>query len=103
MLVYVCSPYSGDVKVNTELAKAYCRYVVEQGNVPIAPHLMFPQFLDEETERELALQMDLVLMESCNEVWVFGTRVTNGMRAEIAYAKHKDIKIRFFKTLEGRL
>ena len=50
MLVYICSPYSGDVKTNTEKAKDYCRFAVEKGNVPIAPHLLFPQFMDEESE-----------------------------------------------------
>lgn len=101
MLIYICSPYSGDVKTNTEKAKAYCRYAVEQGNVPIAPHLLFPQFIDEETERELALQMDLLLLEKCDEIWIFGEEVSNGMRAEIAYAKNKEIKTRYFKE-EGR-
>lgn len=101
MVVYICSPYSGDVKTNTALAKEYCRFAVDNGNVPIAPHLLFPQFIDEESERELALQMDLVLIEKCDELWVFGDEVTSGMKAEIAYAKNKEIKIRFFKK-EGR-
>ena len=57
---------------------------------------MFPQFMDEEKERELALQMDLVLLEKCDELWVFGKTMTSGMRAEIAYAKNKKMKIRYF-------
>ena len=101
MIVYICSQYSGDTKTNTEKAKDYCRFVVENGNVPIAPHLLFPQFIDEESERELALQMDLLLLERCDEIWVFGDELSSGMKAEIAYAKNKEINARYFKK-EGR-
>lgn len=54
-VVYVCSPYAGDVEENIRKACAYCRYTVDQGCIPLAPHLYLPQFLDEESERELAL------------------------------------------------
>lgn len=54
-LVYVCSPYAGDVEANTARARRYCRYVTDQGGIPLAPHLYLPQFLDEKTERDLAL------------------------------------------------
>ena len=59
-LVYVCSAYSGDVTTNTEKAKQYCRFALEQGQIPLAPHLMFPLFMndDDPTERELAIFMD---------------------------------------------
>ena len=53
-LVYVCSPYAGDVRNNTENARRYCRFAVDAGAIPLAPHLLLPQFLSEETERELA-------------------------------------------------
>ena len=58
-IVYICSPYSGDVEKNTEAARRYCRYAADRGFIPLAPHLLFPQFLSEETERELAIRMDL--------------------------------------------
>ena len=96
MTVYICSPYSGDIKTNTAKTREYCRFAVDEGQVPVAPHLMFPQFMDEEKERELALQMDLVLLEKCDELWVFGKTMTSGMRAEIAYAKNKKMTIRYF-------
>ena len=54
MIVFVSSPFSGDVEKNTELAQSYCRFVVEQGHTPIAPHLLFPQFLDEKSAWERA-------------------------------------------------
>lgn len=38
-LVYVCSKYSGGTVTNTEAAKCYSRFAVDQGAIPLAPHL----------------------------------------------------------------
>ena len=40
--------------------------------------------------------MDMVLLGKCEELWVFGKLVTEGMSAEIAKAKRKNMKIRYF-------
>jgi len=42
--VYICSPYSGNTQSNTVKARLYCRLAYDQGFVPIAPHLYYPQF-----------------------------------------------------------
>lgn len=86
-LVYVCSPFSGDTQANTEKARRYCRFAVDCGAIPIAPHLLFPQFLSEDTERDLAMFMDMVLLTKCEQLWVFGSAVSDGMRREIDKAK----------------
>lgn len=95
-LVYVCSPYSGDIEGNTEKARRFCRFAVDRGAIPMAPHLLFPQFLSEEKERELAMFMDIVLMGKCEELWVFGETFSSGMKAEIDKAKYRHMKIRYF-------
>lgn len=95
-LVYICSPFSGDISGNIERTKKYSRYAVDSKAIPIAPHLLFPQFMDDDAERELALFMDMVLLGKCEEIWVFGELVTEGMSAEIAKAKRKNMKIRYF-------
>ena len=95
-IVYICSPYSGDVEGNTEKARGYSRYAVDQGVIPIAPHLLFPQFMKEETERELAMFMDIAILSKCKELWVFGES-TAGMQKEIAYAESKQMTIKYFK------
>ena len=93
---YVCSPFAGEVKTNTRKAKAYCRRLYELGYTPIAPHLMFPQFMDDETERDLVIFMDLVLLGRCKQVWVFGDIITDGMKLEINKAKRRYINVRYF-------
>lgn len=95
-LVYICSPYSGDVVGNTEKARRYSRFAVDKGAIPLTAHLLLPQFMSEKTERDLALFMDMVLMSKCEEVWVFGKDITSGMAAEIAKAKKKNMTIRYF-------
>ena len=73
-IVYICSPYAGDVEVNVENARKYSRFAVDAGYIPIAPHLLFPQFLRDENpkERQLGLFFGNALMSKCSEVWVFG-------------------------------
>ena len=97
-VVYICSPLSGDVEANQEAARRYCRYAVDAGYVPIAPHLFFPQFMDDtdEAERNLALFMDIVLLSKCAELWVFGGTISKGMSIEIEKAKRKCKPVRYF-------
>ena len=95
-LVYVCSPYSGDVKSNTQKAIRYSRFAVDKGAIPLAPHLLLPQYMDEQTERDLALFMDLVLLGKCEELWVFGERISTGMQMEIDKAEKRKLPIRYF-------
>ncbi|WP_270270448.1 DUF4406 domain-containing protein [Enterocloster clostridioformis] len=96
--VFICSPFRGDMEGNARKAAAYCRMACEQGYLPIAPHLLFPQFLNEgiEAERQLGISMGLELLLCCEEVWVFG-EATEGMQAEIAFATEQGKKIRFME------
>ena len=99
-LVYVASAYSGDVTTNTEKAKQYCRFAMELGQIPLAPHLMFPQFMndDDPAERELAIFMDVILLGKCDELWVFGDTISAGMSIEIEVAKKRKQTIRYFNS-----
>ena len=97
-IVYICSPYAGDVERNVDAARRYSRFAVEAGYIPIAPHLLFPQFLNDMDwkERELGLFFGNALMSKCSEVWVFGDRVSSGMEGEIKRARWKNYRIRYF-------
>lgn len=97
-LVYICSPFAGDIDENIKATRRYSRFAVEQGYIPIAPHLLFPQFLDDDNpkERNLGLFFGNVLMSKCIELWVFGSRISNGMDSEIERAKRKNYTIRYF-------
>lgn len=70
-IVYVASPYAGDVEQNVKNAREYCRYTMEQGNIPLASHLLYPQILNDSNpaERSLGTQMGLELISRCDELW----------------------------------
>lgn len=100
-IVYICSPHAGDVAANVENARRYSRFAVDAGYIPIAPHLLFPQFLcdDNPKERQLGLFFGNALMSKCSEVWVFGEYISSGMEAEIRRAKWKNYRLRYFTTM----
>ena len=97
-LVYICSPFSGDTKYNTEQARKYSRFAYEQKVIPLTPHLLYPQFMEDEnpTEREDAMHFNYVLLGKCNELWVFGDLISKGMAHEIGVAKKRKQTIRWF-------
>jgi len=104
-IVYICSPFSGDVVGNIAAAKRYCRFAVDRGCIPIAVHLLFPQFMNDSDpeERELALFFGNAIMSKCSEVWVFGEHISSGMASEIKRARWKNYRIRYFNSecMEG--
>lgn len=99
-MVYICSPLSGNIAANQRNARRYCRFAVDSGCIPLAPHLYFPQFMDDSNgaERNLALFMNIVLLSKCDQMWVFGSRISKGMSIEIEKAKRKGQLIRWFTS-----
>lgn len=106
-LIYICSACRGDYENNLQNARIYCRAIMKRfpDVVPIAPHLLFTQFLDDSdpAERAHGLEAGIALLDMCDEMWVFGLdHPTEGMSAEIEYAKEYGIPIRDgFKTCEN--
>lgn len=97
-LVYICSPLAGDMDGNMEKARRYCKFAVRSGAIPLAPHLLFPQFMDDtdSDERALAMFMNMVLLGKCDQLWVFGKTISEGMAAEIGKAEKRGMVIRYF-------
>lgn len=100
-IVYICSPLRGDIVRNQNKALGYCRFVISKGFIPIATHLIFPQFMDDcdEKEREKVMDMCLEILSRCDELWCFGEKFSEGMAREMDFAKKYKIKIRQFTDL----
>lgn len=79
-LTYICSPYRGDVESNVETAKQLCSFAASCCRVPIAPHLLLPQFMDDDDplDRALAMEFNRAILSKCDELWVLGGNVTEG-------------------------
>lgn len=89
-LVYVCSPYRGDVRLHKEYARLIAKTVIDGGCIPIVPHLYITEVLNDNipADREQGMKMCLELVERCSFVMVgerFG--ITDGMKREIEKAK----------------
>ncbi len=97
-LIFVCSPYRGNVEYNTSRAQGYCRFIHSRGNIPFAPHLHNTQFLDESIpeEREAGIMLGLQFLLRSDELWLFGDKLTDGMKAELRAAQQMKIQIRYF-------
>jgi len=97
-LVYIASPFAGDTESNVGRAQGFCRFAVSKGCIPIAPHLLYPQFMDDsdKAQRELGLFFALVLLGKCDELWVFDDKISTGMAAEITKAKKRGMPIKYF-------
>lgn len=95
-LIYVASPYAGDIEQNTEFAKRACRHVINEGHAFFAPHLLYPQLLDDSNpqERQVGLDMGLAMLPRCDELWCYGDRISHGMHLEIEEACRLGIPVR---------
>lgn len=95
--IYVCSPLSGDIKDNIKKAEKYCRDIVIVDNaIPVAPHIYFTRFLDDnvELERELGMDLGLQLLSDCGKMYVYNQNgISKGMQKEIEMAKRLNIPI----------
>lgn len=98
--VYICSPYRGDTAANVANALRYCRFAVARGKFPICPHVYLTRFLNDDVadEREQGLAFGKRLLRECRELWLFGDKVSEGMKGELLQAETRNIPIRRFDS-----
>jgi len=100
-LVYIISPYAGDIERNVAFAIRSCRMAIQQGYVPIAVHLLYPQILNDEDpiERAIGIDLGLNILPHCSCVWVCGTKISSGMAQEIRQAQQLEIPIQYVENV----
>ena len=99
--VYICAPLGGDVEGNLQKALRYVEYALKMGVAPVPPHV-YAMCLNDNIpkERELGRQAGMSLLWYCDEMWIFGDRITEGMQAEILFCKNLKIKTRKIRESE---
>jgi len=105
--VFICSPYAAESPEQRELhcryARRLCRYAVDEGFAPFAPHLLFTQFLDDvdAVQRSQGLRAGKVFLSFCRQLW-FGVKhgISDGMKDEIEDAA-KTFGIPIYLVLEN--
>ena len=100
-VVYVCSPLRGDVERNIYKAIGYSKYIYRHGGIPLAPHVIFTTFLDDNDPRDRAagMEMGLELLTICDELWAFGDKVSEGMAGEIAAAEELGLRVKRLEAM----
>ena len=93
--IYICHPFADNVPVNKARLRALCHCLVERGALPVAPQLYLPEFVDEEVEQNRTRALCLELVNTCDEVRIFGDQITDDMMRVLRYAKARDIPVRF--------
>lgn len=103
--VFICSPFRGQNAIertrNIKVAEDLCRDAVRQGHAPMAPHLLFPRFLDEDVieERAQGIEAGKEWLRRCDEVWVYDLNgISAGMDAELKFATSIDKPIIFWSN-----
>lgn len=100
--VYVCSPLRAadpeTLALHLSWARATCLKAWTGGYVPIAPHLYFPQFLndDDPLARSAGLSLGLDLLLTASQVFALEVPVSEGMARELEAAKRHGIPIHFW-------
>lgn len=105
MKVFICSPYRGNIDKNVSDARNHARMAAICGYCPVAPHLLFPQFLKDSNpeERILGITLGVELMKSCDEVWIFGSTISSGMAYELEKVRELGIPVRLYSNNGDRI
>jgi len=93
--VYICAPLGGDVKGNLENVKRYTQYALKCCTAPVVPHFYALCLNDDNpVERKIGMTAGRSLLWLCDELWMFGDEITEGMSAELQYCRHLNVKTR---------
>ena len=100
-IVYIAHPLSGDWEGNIASARQYAEASARNNYAPVAPYLTLYGLLHEPADRQLGLDIDLAMIEVCDEVWLCGGRISSGMQIELDHALEVGVKIRSIPHPDG--
>lgn len=91
--VYIISRYSAKTwherRFNKEVTKYYCRRIAEAGKRPVAPHLFYTQFMDDDDPKARRLGRDFAIkdLDECDSflLVIVDGFISSGMRGEIEH------------------
>ena len=96
-IIFISHPIAGDVKNNIAKIISICASIHTAEIFPVAPYLLTLEYLRDEVgeERALGIESGLVYLRRghVDEVWLFGEKITSGMRQEIMAARETSILV----------
>ena len=105
-LVFVSTPFHAEtvaeMQENIHLAQRICKKVMRDGYIPYAPHLLFPQFLDDADarQREEGIKAGIEMLRRCDALIFSGGKVTDGMVQEMNAASDLGIPVVYLEDPE---
>jgi len=88
-LLYVCSPYRGEVKRNKQYARELTRLAIDKGFLPVTVHLYITEATDDnnEADRAIGMRAGQEILDHCKYILIGGKYgLSQGMVAEIRRA-----------------
>lgn len=111
-IAYIVHPIAGDKETNLELISHIVRKInlTESDVVPFVPYYADCVAMDDRilSERERGIKNDHEILSRMfvDELWVYGNRISNGMKAEIMWALDNKVPVEIkdlrLMTEEGR-
>ena len=95
--VFIAHPVGGDIEGNIKKILAICEEVHSSEIIPVAPYLVSLQYLNDGVveDRELGILANLECFRRhyIDELWLFGDRISDGMKREIIEARVQGIPV----------
>jgi len=95
--VFIAHPIAGDIEGNVKKVLEICKSVHTEDIIPVAPYLVSLQYLNDEVieDRELGIVTNLECFRRrfIDELWIFGDKISSGMKQEIKVAQELNIPI----------
>ena len=93
--------FTAQSKLHFYCRDAICEFVFNQGAIPVNPFRLYGYFLGDRVDRDLVRQANNNLVRKCDELWVFGDMIADGVLFEILYAKKLKKPLKFY-TVDSR-
>lgn len=107
-LVYLESPYAGDVEKNIKYARLCMKDSINRGEYPFASHLLYTQenILDDSdpVERTLGIVSGFAFAKLCSKTVIYADLgISNGMMLGIedAIKNKRTIEVRYLKNFKS--
>lgn len=88
--------FTAQSKLHFYCRDAICEFVFNQGAVPVNPFRLYEYFLGDRVDRDLVRQANNNLIRKCDELWVFGETIADGVLFEVLYAKKLKMPVKFY-------
>lgn len=95
--VFIGHPISGDIQGNIKRVLNICEEIHSNEIIPVVPYLTSLQYLDDSVleDREMGIDANLECFHRryIDELWLFGDKISTGMKQEIELAKELGIPV----------